>query len=209
MILLLAPLLALADEPAIYGMKGVDHGCAACQRLEASQVKIKASSTLAGKGYAVAGLLDDAVESAWCEGAPNPGVGEALRIELKQPMRLYAVGVRGGYFKSERLLADNARVKTLEVRTSAGANATLRLADPTVPLATDPSVPAEQAAIDPATWFERAATGEIPRVLLGEDPAALAPVEWVELRVTGVFTGARYEDLCISELELLVIEPDE
>ncbi len=209
MILLLAPLLAFAEEPAIYGMKGVDHGCAACQRLEASQVKITASSTLAGKGYAVGGLLDDKVETAWCEGAPGPGVGETLRIQLSQPMRLYSVGVRGGYFKSEALLAANARVRMLEVRTSTGARATLGLRDPTVALATDPSMPADLAAIPPSTWFQRAATGEIPRILLGEEPAAMAPIEWVELRVAGVWTGARFEDLCISELELLVIDPDE
>lgn len=207
MILLLGSMLALAHEPANYGMMGVDHGCSACQRLGSRQVKLTASSTLAGKGYAVGGLLDDKAETAWCEGAAGPGVGATLRIELTKPMRLYAVGMRGGYFKSEGLLAANGRVRTVEVRTSTGALSTLSLADPTIPLATDASMPAAQARIAPETWFQRAATGEIPRVLLGEDPAAQAPVEWVELRVAGVWTGSRFEDLCISELELLAIDP--
>lgn len=206
-----SPLPATATDPgaAAYGLRGVDWACAVCQSLDLANLdEVQVSTFLQQDArYGGSKALDGQLATAWCEGVEGPGIGQTLRVRLRKPMLLNAVGMRGGYFKSEDLLAANGRVRAVRLTTSTGVDQVLRFADPAVPMRFDPSLgSASEAGPIPATeWFERAATGEMPRhaVQGGED----APVEWLQLELLEVWPGSRYTDTCISEIELLVVDP--
>lgn len=206
MILALLGPAAFAQEPLAYGLHGVDLGCAACERLGADQVRVEASSTLPG-GYATSNLLDGKAATAWCEGADGPGVGATLRLSWPEPRVLYGLGLRGGYFKSEALLRANARPRTLRVRTSAGQERRVELADPAAALSIDPSLPPAMAAIPAGSWFARARDAGPPVIMLAESPDPKATSTWVELTILEVWPGSKYADLCASEILVWTIDP--
>lgn len=206
MILALLGLGALAQEPLGYGLQGVDLGCAACDLLGPAQLRVEASSTLPGS-YATANLLDGKAATAWCEGADGPGVGATLRLSWPEPRVLYGLGLRGGTFKSEPLLRANARPRKVRIRTSAGLERQVELADPAVPLSSDPSLPPALAAIPAGSWFARARDAGPPVIQLAESPDPKAASTWVELTILEVWPGSRYADLCVSELLAWTIDP--
>lgn len=203
---------AAPAEPdiALYGLRGVDWACAPCQGLDLANLdEVKVSSWLErDPRYGGSKALDGKLETAWCEGADGPGVGETLRITLREERFLDAVGVRGGYFKGEELLVANGRIKALRLTTDAGHDEVMALADPTVALQRDPSIGPEHEAghIEPGTWYERAATAEIPRHGMSSSDQ---PIRWLQLEITEVWPGSRYPDTCISEIELLLIDPED
>ncbi len=216
-----SPLPSTAVDPggAIYGMRGVDHACAPCIAVGPEHIAaLTASSVLDdAPAYAASMLFDGKPETAWCEGVPGEGVpgegpGQTVRVELKRPMMLDAVGLRGGYFKNAELLGANGRVRSLRLRASNGQDQVLHFADPTVPLRWDPSLGSGDAArVDPAGWFTQARDAEIARHSARPEGAAEdpTPVTWIELELLQVWPGSRYQDTCISEVELLVVDPEE
>lgn len=209
------PLPASATDPgaAVYGMRGVDYACAVCQALEGKDLaRVTATSSLAGGRYQPAMALDGDLSTAWCEGAEGTGAGQALKIELARPLMLEAVGLRGGYFKTAELLAANGRIRAVRLRTDTGVDQVMRFADPAVPMAWDPSLGGPEAgAIDPTRWFQQAREGEIPRHAVDRAATAETPplVRWLSLELVEVWPGSRYGDTCLSEVELLLIDPAE
>jgi hypothetical protein len=139
-------------------------------------------------GYSAERVSDGKPDTAWCEGAKGSGVGEVLlaRVEPGRPMRIWA-----GYGKSEKLHAANARprkvrVSVLQSRRFEGYQFGMGYFDLTV-----------------------AATGEVElkdvngyqELKLPDFKAdAEAKGTFVALEVLSVYPGAKYEDLCISEV---------
>ncbi|MCB9779597.1 MAG: hypothetical protein H6742_13620 [Alphaproteobacteria bacterium] len=199
------------DPLALYGLRGVDYACAPCQGLPLAELDdLKVSSYLdRNQRYAGSRALDGDLQTAWCEGAEGPGVGQTLRIVLRRPLLLEAVGLWGGYFKDAELLAANARVKTAKLTTSAGTEQLLHFADPTAPLARDPSLGSDAPPI--TDWYAHMIQGEVPRLHVDPPAGQDGPFEvtWLQLEVVDVYPGSRYADLCISELDLLVVDPRE
>ena len=66
---------------------------------------------------------------AWCEGAPDFGLGETVRIEIKGGPAFRRLLVANGYAKSPETYAYHARVRTVEITGDNGLHATLDFAD--------------------------------------------------------------------------------
>lgn len=190
-------------EPVQYGLSGVDWGCAACVDLQSYLVGAESERALKGD-YQAYLLVDGDPKTAWCEGAPGPGIGEKARILLGKPLRIEAIGVFGGYFKSEALLAGNGRLKEARLTTSDGHSQILRFHDPTRPLSRDPSLGSQAPEIPPSAWFDWTLRAGPP--LVGVPTAGL--IEWVELEILEVYPGEKHEDTCVSEVALLLVDPD-
>lgn len=192
----------------LYGMVGVDWACAPCEQVGASLAKASASTSLTGS-YDAGRVLDSKLDTAWCEGASGLGVGQTLRLDFEAPLLLDAIAIYGGYLKSPEVLEKNGRVRAVEVRTSAGTRQTVRLADPAVPMAFDPSLGPDRA-IDPAEWFTRIGKATEPWVRLARRPGESERVtaSWVELELQAIWPGSAYEDSCISEVVLLHVPPE-
>lgn len=188
------------------GLRGVDYACAPCVGLSAIGVKsATASSSLdPADRYGPQMAVDGDLSTAWCEGTDGSGEGSTLRLAFDKPAIIEAVAVWGGFFKSEDLLKANGRVTQLRVRSDAGLNALVDYADPAVALETDPST---MAPIEAGGWFEHSLQGESPWVGVRGDSEW--PSHWIELRIEQVAPGGKYTDTCISEIDLLLIDPEE
>jgi hypothetical protein len=53
--------------------------------------------------------------TAWCEGKPDEGIGQAITIELASPTQVDAIKVAAGVWKSAKLFESNNRITALDV----------------------------------------------------------------------------------------------
>lgn len=118
--------------------------------------------------------VDDDPVTAWVEGASGPGVGEWVRFDVTDLDGTTGVRlrVRNGYQKSSSLWKANARAREVTVRLLPGGQT------------------AKVTLTDTEGWQE----------LTLNQPSG--PLDAVELRVGSVYPGAKYEDLCISDVEV-------
>ena len=119
-------------------------------------------------------IADDDPATAWVEGAKGSGAGEWLHIQTTplDHTTRIRLRVRNGYQKSKDLFKANARAKDV----------TLRL----LPSKIERKV----TLADKDGWQDVAI----------DQPAGL--VQTVELAVTSVYEGSKYEDLCISDIQV-------
>ncbi|GGD29545.1 NADase-type glycan-binding domain-containing protein [Sinisalibacter lacisalsi] len=98
------------------------------------ELRYWASSVLppqSGNSYGVENLFDGSDRTAWCEGVAGNGAGERITVSFggsAMPLRLL---VKNGYAKSADVYFNNARPRSVEIRTSAGAAWRTQLADTT------------------------------------------------------------------------------
>lgn len=119
-------------------------------------------------------LGDDDPHTAWS--LKTEGIGEWIRVHVT-PMENAThvrMKIRNGYQKSEKLFAANSRARTLTV----------------VLLPSNKSVDVDLT--DSFGWQE-----------IAVDQAA-GPLNAVELRVKAVYPGTKYDDLCLSDVQLYV-----
>lgn len=188
-----------------YGLRGVDWACAPCGDLASlGGGRVKVSSTLSPESrYGAQHLTDGDLDTAWCEGARGDGSGSTLTLELSRPVLLEAIGLWGAYLKTDATLVDNHRVRAVVAR--AGRSRTgWTLADPAVPVARDPSTGADVPA---AQWLTHVRQSEPP--WRGVPALSSQPVRRVTLMIESVYPGSSADDLCISEIDVLGIDPAE
>lgn len=119
-------------------------------------------------------VADDDPATAWVEGAKGTGGGEWLRIQITplEATTRVRLHLRNGYQKSPALFKANARAKAV----------TLRLL---------PSKVEKQVALaDSEGWQD----------IVVDQPSGV--VRTVELAVRSVYDGSKYEDLCISDVQV-------
>lgn len=99
-----------------------------------NELRYRATSVLApqaGNSYGVENLFDGSDQTAWCEGVAGNGAGERITVSFggqAAPQRLL---IKNGYAKNEGVYFDNARPRTVEVRTSTGTAWRTQLANGT------------------------------------------------------------------------------
>jgi hypothetical protein len=120
-------------------------------------------------------VADDDPTTAWVEGGRGTGAGEWIRIQVTPLDRTSRVRlrVRNGYQKSPALWRANARAKAVTVRLL-------------------PSGTERRATLADADGWQE---------VVVDQPSGT--VRAVELRVDSVYEGARYPDLCISDVQVL------
>lgn len=182
---------AMADPPAVervdvtpYGPM-YDHSCSGCNSQEPCEAvtQVEASSTLqeGHTTYAAARMLDGDPATAWCEGAPDNGVGQTLTFKIPAGCYLHGAQILGGYFKDDARLAQNGRLATVRLRTD-GGEFIADLPDPV-------GVAIPQSVRNPAFF---------------ETPRSLQNTKTVVVTIDGVHPGSKHADTCISEVTLLI-----
>jgi hypothetical protein len=156
------------------------HAAPVERRLHASRVD--ASSFLWNdwnkfqENYHPTYLADDDPKTAWVEGAKGSGKGEWVRIAVTPMEKATQVRlkIRNGYQKSKSLFAANARLKDVTIKLL-------------------PSGKAQKALLtDKDGWQE----------VVVAQPAG--PLSEIEIAVDSVYEGKKYEDLCLSDVQVLV-----
>ncbi len=140
---------------------------------------VKASSTLPPDGdlrYGAGNINDDDWENAWSEGAAGPGRGEWLEIRPEVAKPLAALKLHPGYGKTEELFRANARPKRIKVELNGEHSFTAEVPDR-------------------SNWREWC---WIP--IHGYDK----PVKVLKITFEDVREGTRFDDMCVSGLQLVV-----
>jgi hypothetical protein len=139
-------------------------------------------------GYSAKQVSDGNPETAWCEGAKGPGVGEVLvaRVEGGQPVRIWS-----GYGKSPALHAANARprkvnVYVLEAQKKEDNEWGYIFGGLTV-------VAKGEVELADVNGYQ-----ELKLPAFTPNPKAVGTL--VALEVVSIYPGKKYQDLCISEL---------
>ena len=123
---------------------------------------------------------DDDPTTAWVEGNANSGAGEWLRIQVTplDGTTRVRLKVRNGYQKSSALFAANARAKDVVVRLL-------------------PSKREVTATLtDTEGWQELTIAQPV------------GPMQAVELKVSTVYEGGKYTDLCLSDVAVFATATD-
>ncbi len=144
--------------------------------------KIEASSFLWGntnrfqENYHPNYLMDGDPETTWIEGVAGDGHGEWVRIHTSKVENAtrLRLRLRNGYHKSKALYGKNARIKELKLRILPGGTTQTML------------------LADKMEWLE------VQMPLSGDDFAGVA------LEVVSTYPGTKYEDTCISDVEIFV-----
>ncbi len=74
-------------------------------------------------------LFDGSLQTAWCEGVSDAGVGESVSITFENAVMLNKIEVVNGWTASEQYYNINSRVASLKVASSDGGSASLTLQD--------------------------------------------------------------------------------
>jgi hypothetical protein len=142
---------------------------------------VKASSTLPPERnhhYDAGNINDGNWGNTWAEGAPGPGRGEWLEIRPAVPKPLVALKLLPGYAIDSDSFHANARPKTIKVELNGEYSFTAQISDP----------------VQWMNWQWQ----WIP--VQGYDKT----VKTVKITFEDVWKGTRYEDLCVSGVELVV-----
>jgi hypothetical protein len=162
--------------------------------LTSAQVPaVRASSVLEDQGtigYGPRNLLDGDLSTAWAEGAPGPGRGAGIVVELPEGFRLGCIAIANGYRRSPQTLRENARAAHITYGLELGEDWS---GDSVTYGGADLADPLDDG-------YDPAGLGPLQLLFDTGDPL---PAREVRIEVTEVHPGTSYDDLCISELLLL------
>lgn len=145
--------------------------------IDEPEFELTASSTLREpkltRSYAPAQAMDGKLSTSWCEGRAGHGEAEWLTIRFKIPWRIKALRIWPGCGEKPTTYQSNNRI----------ASATVLAGDVTGQLLKKVELKDEQRFHD-----------------LGIETAK--PVGALTISIDRVYPGSRYDDTCVSEVEL-------
>ncbi len=151
--------------------------------------KVTASSTLDDNpSYRPQNDADGNAKTAWCEGAAGTGKGEWIRYDFAAPVQVVGFALTPKYAKDKATMFNNGRVKRLRIELEGGFSRTAEFKDD------DERVAFGAAQLDYS----------LPMIDFKADPTLKKPVKstWVRLTIEEVFPGKKFQDTCISEIDV-------
>lgn len=145
--------------------------------------------------YGASNLDDNNIRTAWSEGVPGPGLGQWVAIASEDSFT--AVVVNNGYWESQRGWESNNRVKRARIRIytySKQGVQTIRVG----PSKAEYLVDFEDKYEDSFWQVWDGITGISPK----KEPVSYLFV----LEILEVFRGRKYDDTCISNISLTVMQ---
>lgn len=147
------------------------------------------------EGYSKSNLFDRDLGTAWVEGAPDNGAGQKITIDVGgQPV--YAIGIIGGYTKSEYAYGINNRIKKVRLQLEY---------DPTDGYERAPdSLDDEYVLSDlPFAQLNEENCGQLIQIVGDFGEMGIRNVKKISLTILETYAGSKYNDTCISEIFLL------
>ncbi len=146
--------------------------------IHSKDYQIDATSTLPPDGslsFAAEALRDFSRKTCWVEGAPGPGIGEAVTLTLPKPGKVARVGLVNGYAKDQQLYEANNRIKRLDVSVNGGKPFSV-------------AVPDERLTTE-HHYFDL--------------PQPNSAVKTIKLTIAEVYKGTQFDDTCLTDIVLV------
>lgn len=135
--------------------------------------RMKSSSVLDNdRSYAPSNALDGLPATCW-SASRQRDAAPWIRLSAQEDQLVRGVALLPGYAKSASILEKNHRIEQLEITLSDGTSLTRSLTD----------------MESPESW----------RVVFLDQPVRC---RWIQLTVRSVYRGSRYDDVCISEIQV-------
>jgi len=149
--------------------------------LDHTDYDATASSTLAPQGkrnYEATNIKADPqreLQTPWCEGAKDDGIGQSVTLNVKRPLPLYGILIRPGYYEygREDVWWKNNRVAALEITLN-----------------------------DELTFTENIPDERFENPYLIRVRDYVKPVNRIKLLIKGVHSGKQFRDTCVSLVQL-------
>ncbi len=149
--------------------------------LDHTDYDATASSTLAPQGkrnYDAVNIKGDPqrdLQTPWCEGAKDDGIGQSITLDVKRPLPLYGILIRPGYYDYDNAepWQKNNRVAALEITLN-----------------------------DEHTFTENISDERFQNPYLVRVRDYTKPVSKIKLVIKGVHRGTQFRDTCISLVQL-------
>ena len=90
--------------------------------LEITATASSSRSPVSGISYQPENVLDQSIATAWIEGASGPGLGEWIRCDFPQEVKLNRIIITPGYFKTPELWKQNNRLAAASFYFSDGSS---------------------------------------------------------------------------------------
>ncbi len=173
---------ALLQKNANSVFNGYSVASLSVRELDRSVRDITASSVLApqsGNTYVPGNAFDQNFATAWVEGESGTGVGSSITFSFDGPETVYGVSVLPGYWKNQDTYQQNGRPTDFIISFSDGSFTAMYL------IGSEPEYGTAEESYE-YVLFDR-------------------PVETdsVTLTITGAVAGTRFEDTCITEIQIL------
>ncbi|MCL2808382.1 MAG: permease-like cell division protein FtsX, partial [Coriobacteriia bacterium] len=127
--------------------------------------------------YNPANVLDGSINTCWCPGSNNAGIGQWVKINLPQEAEVQGFTIYNGMWRLEDRLQQNARVRGVTVSFSDGSSETFILQDPV---------------------NGQFASGQPERITFQKPH----PTYSVTFTIDSVYPGSRWDDTCIAGIGL-------
>jgi hypothetical protein len=149
--------------------------------LDHTDYDATATSTLAPQGkrnYEAINMKADPqrdLQTPWCEGTKDDGVGQSMTLDVKRPLPLYGILIRPGYYEYGRkdVWWKNNRVAALEITLN-----------------------------DEHTFTENIPDERFENPYLIRVRDYTKPVSKIKLVIKGVHSGKQFRDTCVSLVQL-------
>jgi len=189
-----------------YGQVGAKIVCPTCTAtLEQVGADFHAGSTLQDNYplYGPKRAFDGDPTTAWCEGEEDLGEGIGIEVTFQQPVQLAGMYILGGYFEDRATLAQNARIAAAQILVSGPRAVDVGFPDPTI-LGVDNLT--GEPFTDRGKWFERVRSTPAMWTPPEEwkDDEGKVITEFVSVTIKDAYRGSKYEDDCISEINLVI-----
>jgi hypothetical protein len=152
------------------------------------------SSTSDPDQYAGKNMFDGDSATCWGEGVQGDGSGEWVSIEFSKKIKIYGLSIMAGYFKSPDDLVNNNCAEKLEVQLDSDPPDTSRLRFRTY------DIEPENSAYDYDVRIQKTGLNMRPALLPFRKTAK---AKRITVRFLSVYSGIKYSDLCISELNII------
>ncbi|MEQ8812442.1 MAG: discoidin domain-containing protein [Imperialibacter sp.] len=181
-------------------------------RAQEAVKAIRASSTL-GATYVVGNLIDGNLATAWVEGHSGNGIGEWIELELNPSFTLTGIALVNGYIKNSKAYAENGKMKSgflsvsgtcYNTENSQGVKQCKN--ETSVYMKKKSSLDTGPANLLNTVEFLPYQPSEGPELINWDDSTKMdqgfefMKVTSIKIKVDEVYEGAKYQDMCISEL---------
>ncbi len=150
---------------------------------EATATSYLVTKSQDGQTYEPDHLIDDLYDTAWIEGKNDLGIGESVTLRFDRIENITRLLIYNGFLNSKYRYGINGKVTKLQVEFDDGTSKTISVETMTVP---EDKVPFSKDEMHPTE-------------LILDHPITASEVK---LTILDAVAGTKYDDVCISEIEL-------